>query len=172
MTEFCGVDPANTRKLKAMLMFLCDNVPYEVNIAKLASFLKLNKATVLSYLSGMKKAELLHLLYSSNVSVTKMQKPDKIYVHNPNILFALGSRENIGTVRECFFVNQLSKGHTVEYGKTSGDFLIDGRITVEVGGKDKSFEQIADIPDSYVFADEMEFPVGKKLPLWLAGFLY
>lgn len=172
MTDFCGVDPANTRKLKAMLMFLCDNVPYEVNIAKLASYLELNKATVLSYLSGMKKAELLHLLYSSNVSVTKMQKPDKIYVHNPNILYALGSRENIGTVRECFFVNQLSKGHTVEYGKTSGDFLIDGRITVEVGGKDKSFEQIADIPASYVFADEMEFPVGKKLPLWLAGFLY
>lgn len=172
MTEFCGVDPANTRKLKAMLMFLCDNVPYVVNIAKLASYLELNKATVLSYLSGMKKAELLHLLYSSNVSVTKMQKPDKIYVHNTNILYALGSRENIGTVRECFFVNQLSKGHTVEYGKTSGDFLIDGRITVEVGGKDKSFEQIADIPDSYVFADEMEFPVGKKLPLWLAGFLY
>ena len=59
MTEFCGVDPANTRKLKAMLMFLCDNVPYEVNIAKLASYLELNKATVLSYLSGMKKAELL-----------------------------------------------------------------------------------------------------------------
>lgn len=172
MTEFCGVDPANTRKLKAMLMFLCDNVPYEVNIAKLASYLELNKATVLSYLSGMRKAELLHLLYLSNASVTKMQKPDKIYVHNPNILYALGSRENIGTVRECFFVNQLSKGHTVEYGKTSGDFLIDGRITVEVGGKDKSFEQIADIPDSYVFADEMEFPVGKKLPLWLAGFLY
>lgn len=172
MTEFCGVDPANTRKLKALLMFLCDNVPYEVNIAKLASYLELNKATVLSYLSGMKKAELLHLLYSSNVSVTKMQKPDKIYVHNPNILYALGSRENIGTDRECFFVNQLSKGYTVEYGKTSGDFLIDGRITVEVGGKDKSFEQIAGIPDSYVFADEMEFPVGKKLPLWLAGFLY
>ena len=172
MPEFCGVDPANTRKLKAMLMFLCDNVPYEVNIAKLASYLELNKATVLSYLSGMKKAELLHLLYSSNVSVTKMQKPDKIYVHNPNILYALGSRENIGTVRECFFVNQLSKGHTVEYGKVGGDFLIDGHITIEVGGKDKSFGQIADIPDSYVFADEMEFPVGKKLPLWLAGLLY
>ncbi len=172
MTEFCGVDPSNTRKLKAMLMFLCDNVPYEVNIAKLASYLELNKATVLSYLSGMKKAELLHLLYSSNVSVTKMQKPDKIYVHNPNILYALGSRENIGTVRECIFVNQLSKGHTVEYGKASGDFLIDGNVTVEVGGKDKSFEQIADIPNSYIFADEMEFPVGKKLPLWLAGFLY
>ncbi len=172
MTVYCGVEPAYTRKLKALLKFLCDNVPYEVNIAKLASYLELNKATVLSYLSSMKRAELLHLLYSSNLSVTKMQKPDKIYVHNPNMLYAIGSKENIGTVRECFFVNQLAVGHEVEYGKADGDFLIDGRDTVEVGGKDKSFDQIADIPNSYVFADEMEFPVGKKLPLWLAGFLY
>lgn len=172
MTELCGVEPSNTRKIKAMLMFLCNNVPYEVNIAKLASYLELNKATVLSYLSGMNRAELLNLLYSSVFSVTKMQKPDKIYMQNPNMLYALGTRENIGTVRECFFVNQLSKDHRVEYGKDTGDFLIDGNITVEVGGKDKSFEQIAGIPNSYVFADETEFPVGKKLPLYLAGFLY
>ena len=56
MTAFCGVEPANTRKLKALLMFLCNNLPYEVNIAKLSTYLELNKATVLSYLSGMKKA--------------------------------------------------------------------------------------------------------------------
>jgi len=172
MTLFCGVEQAYTRKLKAMLMFLCNNLPYEVNIAKLASYLELNKATVLSYLSGMKKAELLHLLYSKNASVTKMQKPDKIYVHNTNILYALATKENIGTIRECFFVNQLMKDHEVEYGKSAGDFLVDGKYTIEVGGKDKSFDQIADIPDSYVFADEMEYPVGKKLPLWLCGFLY
>jgi predicted AAA+ superfamily ATPase len=172
MTELCGVEPSNTRKLKAMLMFLCNNVPYEVNIAKLASYLELNKATVLSYLSSMDKAELLNLLYSSVVSVTKMQKPDKIYIQNPNILYALCTRENIGTVRECFFVNQLSRNHTVEYGKSRGDFLIDGNVTVEVGGKDKSFDQIADVPNSYVFADEIEFPVGKKIPLYLAGCLY
>ena len=172
MTEFLGVDPSNVRKLKAMLIFLCNNVPYEVNIAKLSAYLELNKATVLNYLAGLQKAELLHLLYSDNVSVTKMQKPDKVYIHNPNILYALASNENIGTVRESFFVNQLAVKHTVEYGKKKGDFFIDGLITVEVGGKDKSFEQIADIPHSYIFADDIEFPVGKKLPLWMAGLLY
>ena len=31
---------------------------------------------------------------------------------------------NVGTLRECFVVNQLSVAHTVEYGKTQGDFLI------------------------------------------------
>ena len=172
MTQLCGVDPAYTRKLKAMMMFLANNVPYDVNIAKLASYLELNKNTVLSYLASMQKAELLHLLYADNKSVTKMQKPDKIYVHNPNMLCALSSNLNVGTLRECFVVNQLSVDHTVEYGKTQGDFLIDGKITVEVGGQDKSFDQIADIPNSYILADSMEFPIGKKLPLWVVGLLY
>ena len=172
MTQLCGVDPAYTRKLKAMMLFLANNVPYDVNIAKLASYLELNKNTVLSYLSSMQKAELLHLLYADNKSVTKMQKPDKIYVHNPNMLCALSSNLNVGTLRECFVVNQLSVNHTVEYGKTQGDFLIDGKITVEVGGQDKSFDQIADIPNSYILADSMEFPIGKKLPLWVVGLLY
>ena len=172
MTQLCGVDPAYTRKLKAMMLFLANNVPYDVNIAKLASYLELNKNTVLSYLSSMQRAELLHLLYADNKSVTKMQKPDKIYVHNPNMLCALSSNLNVGTLRECFVVNQLSVDHTVEYGKTQGDFLIDGKITVEVGGQDKSFDQIADIPNSYILADSMEFPIGKKLPLWVVGLLY
>ena len=172
MTQFCGVEASYTRKLKAMMLFLANNLPYNVNIAKLSSYLEINKTTVLSYLSSMKKAELLHLLYADNKSVTKMQKPDKIYVHNPNILCALGTEQNIGTLRECFVVNQLSVGHTVEYGKTQGDFVIDGSITFEVGGKDKTFDQIADIPHSYILADSMEFPVGKKLPLWLVGLLY
>ena len=151
MTQLCGVDPAYTRKLKAMMLFLANNVPYDVNIAKLASYLELNKNTVLSYLSSMQK---------------------KIYVHNPNMLCALSSNLNVGTLRECFVVNQLSVDHTVEYGKTQGDFLIDGKITVEVGGQDKSFDQIADIPNSYILADSMEFPIGKKLPLWVVGLLY
>ena len=172
ITQFCGVEPAYTRKLKAMMLFLANNLPYDVNITKLSSYLELNKTTVLSYLSSMQKAELLHLLYADNKSVTKMQKPDKIYVQNPNILCALASKLNVGTLRECFVVNQLLVDHTVEYGKTQGDFLIDGKITIEVGGQDKSFNQIADIPNSYILADSIEFPIGKKLPLWIAGLLY
>ena len=172
MTQFCGVEPAYTRKLKAMMMYLSNNSPYEVNIAKLAAYLEINKTTVLSYLASMQRAELLHLLYTDNKSVGKMQKPDKVYIHNTNILHAIGTQFNVGTVRECFAINQLSVRHTVEYSKAQGDFKVDGKLTFEVGGRDKSFEQIADVPDSYVLADQIAMPVGKKLPLWLIGFLY
>ncbi|MBR3758678.1 MAG: ATP-binding protein [Bacteroidaceae bacterium] len=172
LTLFCGVEPAYTRKLKAMLLYLSENLPYEVNIAKLASYLEINKTTVLSYLSFMDRAELVKLLYTDNKSVTKMQKPDKIYIHNTNMLCALGTQTNIGTLRECFVVNQLSNNHVVEYGKSNGDFKVDGKIIFEVGGRDKSFEQIANIKDSYILADSMEHPIGKKLPLWIVGLLY
>lgn len=172
MTQFCGIEPAYTRKLKALMLFLADNVPFEVNIAKLSSYLEITKNTVLSYLSSLDRAKLIKLLYSDNKSVGKMQKPDKIYIHDTNILFALGQKFNIGTVRECFVVNQLSMKHDVEYGKDSGDFKIDGKYTFEVGGSDKSFDQIADMPDSYILADQIEYPIGKKLPLWIVGMTY
>ena len=172
ITTFCGVDPSFTRKLKAMLLFLADNLPYEVNISKLASYLEINKNTVVNYLNAMQRAELLHLVYCDNKSVTKMQKPDKIFIHNTNMLYALSSRLVTGTIRECFVVNQLSVNHTVEYSKNEGDFRIDGKVILEVGGNKKSFDQIADIPNSYILADDMEYPVGKKLPLWIVGMNY
>ena len=172
MTQFCGVEPSNTRKVKALIQYLANSEPYEVNIVKLAALLELNKNTVVGYINSLGRAEMLHLLYSDSKTITRLQKPDKIYLHNPNMFYALGRGNKMGTIRECFLVNQLSVGHEVEYGRTRGDFLIDGSVTIEVGGKDKSFYQIADIPNSYIFADRMEYPIGKKLPLWLAGMTY
>lgn len=101
-----------------------------------------------------------------------MQKPDKIFIHNPNMLHALASNNVEGTVRECSVANQLSTNHTVEYAKEAGDFRVDGTITFEVGGGKKSFEQIANLPDSYVLADSIEYPIGRKLPIWLMEMIY
>ena len=78
----------------------------------------------------------------------------------------------IGTARETFVVNQLSCENEVEYGKKTGDFKINGRYTLEVGGEGKTYDQIADVPDSYILADGIETPYRCKLPLWIVGFLY
>ena len=102
-----------------------------------------------------------------------MQKPDKIYIEDTNILCALTSRPvKEGTMRETFAITHLSVGHEVEYGKQHGDFVVDGKYTFEVGGATKNFKQIADIPDSFILADDIDYPFGNKLPLWLIGFLY
>lgn len=169
----CGVDMANVRKIKALIGILATTVPFEVDITKLSSMIEVHRNTVIEYLSNLNRASIIKLLYSQISTVKKMQKPDKIYLENPNLIYALATDEvKIGTVRETFVVNQLSYGHTVEYGKASGDFKVDGRYTFEVGGKSKTYEQIAGIPDSYILADDMETPLGHKLPIWVVGFLY
>lgn len=169
----CGIDVANIRKIKALIGILATTVPFEVDISKLSSMIEVHRNTVIEYLSHLCRARVINLLYSQINSIKKMRKPDKIYLENPNLIYALATDDiKIGTVRETFVVNQLSYKHTIEYGKAAGDFKVDGRYTFEVGGKSKTYDQIADIPDSYILADDMETPFGHKLPIWIVGFLY
>lgn len=168
-----NINPANCRKLKALVYVLAQQVPFDVDITKLASMVQLQRNTVLEYLNHLNDSKLLSLVFSDIMSVKKMQKPDKIFLDNPNLLYALATTPvQIGTARECLVVNQLSYMHTVEYGKTNGDFKIDGKWVVEVGGEKKSFSQIADLPNSYVLADNIEMPHGAKIPLWMIGLTY
>ena len=169
----CNVDVAYIRKLKALVSIIAESVPYEVNANRLAAAIEIGRDTVVGYLKNMGDAKLLNLLYSDKKSVGKLTKPDKVYLENSNLLYALSpSSVEIGTARETFAITQLSENHIIEYGKDKGDFKVDSKYRFEIGGKDKGFGQIADLPDSYVFADDIESPVGAKLPLWMLGFLY
>ena len=65
----------------------------------------------------------------------------------------------------------LIQQHDVSYPK-SGDFLVDSKYIFEIGGKTKGFEQIRDLENSYIAADDMEIGFKNKIPLYLFGFLY
>ena len=92
-------------------------------------------------------------------------------MNNSNLNHAYCKEFKIGTVRETFFANQLQMIHEVSV-PLKGDFLVDDKYVFEVGGKNKSFKQIKDIPNSFVVADEIESGFGNKIPLWLFGFIY
>jgi hypothetical protein len=53
-----------------------------------------------------------------------------------------------------------------------GDFLVDDKFTFEVGGKNKRFNHIANVENSFVVSDELITGMKNKIPLWLFGFLY
>ncbi|MBQ8968824.1 MAG: AAA family ATPase [Bacteroidaceae bacterium] len=167
------LDVGNIRKLKALLAVLASNVPFAVDTVKLASMAELSRTTLLQYLQHLNDAQIINLLYSDLANVKRMQKPDKIYLENTNLLHALSFGVlNEGTAREAFFVNQLSYAHRVEYSKSSADFTIDGQYTIEVGGRSKGGKQIAGLPDGYIAADNEEYVLGNKIPLWLFGMMY
>ena len=123
----------------------------------------------------MEEANLINRLFMGLNSITDLQKPDKIYLDNTNLLYTLSTQvPEIGTVRETFFANQLkSAKHILEYaGYKKGDFRVDGDIVVEVGGADKGFSQLAGQENAFVAADDIESATKNKIPLWAFGFLY
>jgi len=173
LPRICKVDVANVRKMQALIALICSEVPFELNANKIAAALEIGRDTVVEYLKYLGDAKVLNLLYSDKKKIGKLSKPDKVYLENPNILYALApTKTDIGTLRETFAISSLSESHSVEYGKAQGDFRVDGKYTFEIGGRSKDFSQIAGVKDSYIFADDWDMPDGAKLPLWMLGFLY
>ena len=74
-------------------------------------------------------------------------------------------------MRETFFANQLAHKHLVEYTDV-GDFKINRELTFEIGGKHKSKDQIKELQNAFIAADDIEIGFQEKIPLWLFGFLY
>lgn len=163
---------ATIKKTEKMLMILAESCPQVPKMNELYAQIETDRNQGLKMLYALERAGILSLLSSKSATLGNMSRPDKIYCDNSNIMHALSSETNTGTVRETFFLSQLrAAGHRVTY-PPQGDFLVDGRHLFEIGGKGKGFDQIKDLPDSYIAADGIETGIGNKIPLWLFGFLY
>lgn len=165
------VEYATIGKIKKLLMILAGMVPYSPNISSLSHDIETNRANTIRYLDWLNKAQLLTLLTDKSRSMGAMNKPGKIYLNNPNLLYALNTSPNIGSIRETFFAHQAGTIAKINSSKT-GDFLLNEKYIVEVGGKGEKYDQIKGIESSFVVADGIETGFGNKIPLWLFGFLY
>ncbi len=159
------------QKVKKLLMVISEHVPFEPNMSELWRQLSTDNESGLKMLYALDKAQVLALLTAKTKNYKSLTKPDKIFLGNPNLMNVLCPKVDKGNERETFFISQLRVLHDVRYPK-QGDFLIDDKHLFEVGGKGKTFEQIADVPDSYLAVDDTEVGSGCRIPLWLFGFLY
>jgi uncharacterized protein len=172
ISTFLRADLRTIQKLKRLLYIIAASVPFQPNISKLAQALELNRTTLLSYLSLLDTAEIIHSLFNSGSFYGKLSKPGKILLLHPNLAFCMNPQNtNQGSLRESFIVNQLKYNHKVEL-SNAADFLIDEKITFEIGGKGKTRRQIKNVPESYIIADDLETGSKNKIPMWLFGFLY
>ena len=171
LTSLGLIEQKYTYRLKKLFEVICESKPFEVNYSKIATMAEISRVKLYDYISYLNDGQML-LMIDENISgLKKVQKPAKIYLNNTNLLYAYCENCEIGTIRETFFANQVFSSNSLHISK-QGDFLIDKRYIVEVGGKDKSFDQIKDIKESFVAADDLTIGKGNKVPLWLFGFLY
>ena len=166
-----NVPPDKIAILKKLLTTICVSKPLELSIEKLSKTVGVSRATLYKYIEYLHRAELLRHITHEAKRFKNIQKPDKLYLSNTNLCNALCMESDIGTKREIFFANQLSQNYSIYY-VDRGDFLINERYTVEIGGRSKGFNQIKDVPNSFVVADDLEIGFKNKIPLWLFGFLY
>ena len=167
-------------KIKKLVYLLSTSVPMKPNISKLASSIDVSRPTLMEYLYYLELGSLVNSVNEHARGYGVMSKADKLYLYNTNLMYAVSHNVDRGTQREAFFVNQIKSAfyntpklideHLLLPAK--GDFLIDNKFTVEIGGKNKSFEQIKDVEHAFVIADDIEVGFGNKIPLWLFGFLY
>lgn len=169
-----GVDISYAQKLKRLLLIISESAPFVPNVTKLSERIGINRNTLVSYLHFLREADLTRNLYKDAKGITRMQKPDKIFMENTNISYALNPTDpDKGNIRETFFLNQLHYHHEVSYPE-QGDFIIDGQYLFEIGGKSKNMKQLSGWQKENAFAaiDDIEYGTGQRIPLWLFGFLY
>jgi hypothetical protein len=175
-----GIEIRQIAKIKKLLYMLAVTLPFAPNIVKLAEATEISRPKLYEYLEHLQDAKLLNLLRQRGRGYAILTKPDKIYLENGNLMHAIAEDMNAGTLRELFFVNQLRNAFsnhpalldaTVEL-TDRGDFMVKSAYTFEIGGKSKAYNQIKDISNSFIAADDIETGFGNKIPLWLFGFLY
>ena len=157
--------------LKKLVRLVCESPPFKINIRALADKMDVKDyQTLYRYMDYLHKGKILSLIRPKSRGDNIFVKPQKLYLANTNLHSAYCNKADIGTVREVFFVSILKEENLEAANR--GDFVVDGKYIVEIGGKKKSFKQIKDLPNSYIVADDIEIGFGNKLPLWLFGFLY
>ena len=164
------------KKMKALLGHLSTSCPFTPDLKKIKTALSItDERTLKQYLYYLDKLQIIINVEKASGKLKSMQKPEKIYIDNPNFMYALASGPHEdpdkGSLRETFVANILKGLHSLQI-PDHGDFLVDGKYIFEVGGKSKGDRQIQDIKNAFVLSDDIETGVKNRIPLWLLGFLY
>jgi len=171
LPSFHEINYSSIEKIRLLLHIIAESVPFKPNISKLSERIGISRNSLILFIRYLEDMRIIKGLYPATGGIGILQKPEKIYLHHPNLQYALSdTNTNIGNARESMFLNQLSTLGTVNYAE-EGDFIFKEH-TFEVGGKNKTNKQIKDLKSSFVVADEIEVGHIHKIPLWLFGFLY
>ena len=158
-------------KMKQLLSIIAKSVPFKPNFTKIAELVDVHRNQIVEFLHYFEKAGIIMQLRDKTEGIRSMGKVEKIYLDNPNLMYAIGSNAtDIGNVRETFFYNQMKLEHSV-FTHRNADFQIDD-IIFEVGGKNKTKKQIAGLSEAYLVKDDIVFGYQNTIPLWHFGMSY
>jgi predicted AAA+ superfamily ATPase len=167
VTYLNQIDLQYLPKLRKLLQIIAGQAPFSPNVSKISADVQTSRATIMNYLRYLKNARIINLIFS-NGNEDEIKKPDLVYLHNTNLMYAIDPA-NIAnkSLRQTFFYNQVGYQHQIKSSERA-DFKVNDLFHFSVGNK--YTVPVAD--DSYAAADMIELGTGRTIPLWLFGFLY
>lgn len=169
--KYAEITVAAAVKLKKLMYMLAQSVPYKPNHTMLARDLDISRNTLPDYIEYLEKSGLFNALREKSTGDGLLQKVEKLYLGNSNIIYALGlDKADEGTIRETMFLTWMKEKYPVSSSGIS-DFEIEN-MTFEVGGKNKKGKQLKDASVGYIVKDNIEYVAGKNIPIWMFGFIY
>lgn len=169
--QYAGMNVSTSRKLARLLAILSASAPYKPNMGNLTVELSVSKNDLPNYLVYLEKAGMIGQLRDETGGLRGLGKVEKIFLDNPNLMYALQGRNvNQGSLRETFFYNQMRVNNDVVASKIT-DFRISDHI-FEVGGAKKGSKQLEGDPNGIVVRDDIEFGYRNIVPLWHFGLNY
>lgn len=169
--KYAEMTVAATMKLKRLMYMLSQSVPYKPNYVSLARDLDISRNTLPDYIEYLEKAGLFNALRENTSGDGLLQKVDRLYLNNANMIYALGlNNVDEGTIRETMFFTWMKQKYPV-YASRISDFEI-GNITFGVGGRKKKGRQLKEAEIGYIVKDNIEYVAGKNIPIWMFGFVY
>lgn len=170
--QFEMIQTSHISYIKKLLQIIASSAPFKPNLNSISQRTGISLNTLKTYLMYLNKAGLIFSLHTTAKGINSLNKPEKIFLDNTNMMLSLsGTLINTGNARETFFLNQLKNVSIVNASKYA-DFLIDDKYTFEIGGPNKKRKQIEGIMNSFVVKDNIEIGYENVIPLWLFGFLY
>jgi predicted AAA+ superfamily ATPase len=167
VTYLNQIDLQYLPKLRKLLQIIASQAPFSPNVSKLSADVQTSRATIMNYLRYMKNARIINLLFS-NGNEDEIKKPDLVYLHNTNLMYAIDDGNiNNKLLRQTFFYNQVGYKNQIK-SSANADFKVNDEYHFNVGGK---YTEPAE-KGHFAAADMIEIGEGNTIPLWLMGFLY
>ena len=166
-----GYDSRNAYKLKQLLNIIAQNVPFKPNLVKISDTIGVHRNTLIGYFFHLERTKLISLLYPAGVNVSILQKPERVYLGNPNLaqLFSQISPSR-DTLTANFAISQLVSQYPVQLAQPNM-LLVDGRWMIAIAQPSGRIRKPKSGEDFYTLVDGFEIGSTNRIPLWMMGLL-
>lgn len=155
-------------KIRRLLYLIMTSEPSAPNVSQLSTEIGVSRATIMNYIKYLKDARLINMLYTDGDDFPK--KPNKVYIHNSNLLYAVNPQNvNKTTERKTFLYNNLHSKHKVNISKYQLDFCVDQRYHISCEFPNDGSKKYS---KALYAIDDIEVGNKNMIPLWLFGFMY